>query len=134
MNNILLIILIAISLSGIFLAYYIWHKKKSNQVLVCPLNSDCNAVVQSKYSRFLGIPLEFLGILYYLTIFAVYSLSLIFVFPAVIFSFAVILTTIGFIFSIYLISIQLFVIKQWCAWCLVSACFSTAIFIIAMIR
>lgn len=53
---------------GLIIAYYIYQTKKNKQQPICPLGSDCNAVIQSRYSKFLGIPLEYLGILYYFVV------------------------------------------------------------------
>lgn len=115
---------IIIALCGLFLTLYIFTKKKSKQILVCPLNSNCDAVVNSKYSKFLGVSLEVLGMgyftflfLFFLSVFFVPGLInygyFVFIIPMVAFS--------AFLFSIYLVLIQLLLIKQWCVWCLVSA-------------
>lgn len=125
---------IIFGLAGLCVAGYVLIKKKTAQPMVCPLNGECDMVTSSKYSKFFGIAVEKLGVLYYGLIVVVYALhnlipwllsdTVLFLMTGV---------TIGaFIFSLYLIFIQAFVLKKWCTWCLFSAGFSTFIFITAM--
>lgn len=124
------VILIFAAFGGFLLAFYIRHKKHANEKLVCPLDSDCESVIHSNYSIFLGIPVEILGMIYYGVVAVVYGIFL--MFPQLISPFAVFsvltLSTAAFFFSLYLTSIQIFAIRQLCTWCLVSAGLSTAIF------
>ncbi len=122
------------ALAGFFLAFYIFRAKSKSQPLVCPLRSDCDAVVRSDFSRLFGIPLEIIGMLYYglvvisYIIFAFYP-----IFKTPIFTFTLlVVTTIAFLFSIYLTLVQAFAIRQWCVWCLTSASLCTIIFISAI--
>ena len=99
--------------------------------MVCMLNSDCEVVVTSNYSKFLGIPVERLGITYYSIVAASY---LVFAFAPQLSQnfYSVILlwaTVLAFLFSIYLTYIQMAKIKQWCTWCLTSALICTVIFL-----
>ena len=122
------------ALGGLGVACYIYYTKKSHKQLVCPVGSDCNVVVTSRYSKFLGISLEYWGILYYGIIVTAYGL-LIFAPQALAgprFSVLIILTTIAFLFSLYLLFIQAFLIRQWCIWCLLSALLSIVIFIVSL--
>lgn len=123
-------ITIVVSLLGTALSGYIWYGKKNNKPLICPLRSDCDAVVRSDFSRLFGIPLEILGLTYYvLTLIS----NIIFIYqptlknPLVTFGFLVI-TTIAFLFSIYLTAVQAFAIRQWCIWCLTSASLCAVLF------
>lgn len=126
-QKILNLLPIIIAISGFFLAHYIYKKKKRKEVLVCPLDSNCDAVVHSRYSTFLGIPLEVMGMFYFALIglfflFSffipqLYSGYLAFIAPAMALG--------AFLFSIYLVSVQLLLIKQWCVWCLISTILCT---------
>lgn len=116
---------------GFWVARYIHkHKKKDAIPLVCPMKLNCHAVVHSNYSKFFGIHLEILGMIYYGFVFFIYVL-LIFA-PEVVPVFLgliLFLSSMGaFLFSLYLISIQLFVLKKGCLWCFVSAFISISIF------
>ncbi len=117
---------------GFSLALYIHRHKKKSKPLVCPLRSNCEAVIHSDYSRFVGIPVELLGIYYYLATtlfhaFLVFSPNL--THPAFFLS-SLVVATGAFLFSLYLVSVQLFILKQICTWCLLSATISTIIFLI----
>jgi uncharacterized membrane protein len=108
---------------GFTLAFHIYTKKCEKKPLICPLRSNCETVITSKYSCLMGIPLEKLGMLYYATtvLFHVLLISkFVMVTPAVSFV-SIILSGTAVIVSVYLIAIQAFAIKQWCTWCLGSA-------------
>lgn len=134
--HILIINLIGLlGLVGFIIATYIYGKKKAKKKLICPRRSNCDTVIHSDYSKILGIPVEILGMAYYFFIGSIYS---------VVFIFDLWSSPIGFIllgismcsvlFSIYLVSMQVFVIKQWCAWCLGSAAISLLIFVLSYIH
>ncbi len=125
---------IVFGLAGLSVAGYVFWKKKTAQPMVCPLNGECEVVTTSKYSKFLGVPVEAMGILYYGLVVLIYVLNVLI--PWLLSDtvlFIMMGMTIGaFVFSLYLIFIQAFVLKKWCTWCLFSAGFSTFIFITAV--
>ena len=125
---------IAFALSGFLLAGYVYSKKQKQEVLVCPMNGSCDEVVNSQYSKFLGIPVEIMGMLYYALVILLYSyININYLTVSDGFKFFVTGITVGaFIFSCYLVFIQAFILKKWCTWCLFSAGFSTMIFITAI--
>lgn len=120
-------------LIGAALSNHIRVKKSSQEKFICPVGFDCETVIHSRYSKFLGIPNENLGILYYLFVAGSYAIFL-FVpsWHGELFSFTVIsATTLAFIFSVYLTFIQAVVLRQWCTFCLFSTALCTLIFIVA---
>ncbi|BCX15767.1 MAG: hypothetical protein KatS3mg097_659 [Candidatus Parcubacteria bacterium] len=124
-----LVILIS-SFSGALVAYHIYYHKRQKKPLVCPLKADCENVVHSNYSKFLGIDLEKLGIFYYSLIFISYLIYQISGFDYLIFDFVLFsLSLLAFLFSIYLTFIQVLKIRKFCSWCLVSAFLSSLIFL-----
>ncbi len=129
------IILIILSLGGLYVANEIRIEKKRGHKMVCPLNGNCEQVLNSDFAKIVGIPLEIAGIAYYLSILIANIIFL--VIPNLRFSLVEIIlfgiTLFGFLFSIYLTSIQAFYLKNWCTWCLYSSLFSTLIFIISTI-
>ena len=130
MTPIFYILVVFVAFGGFLLAFYIRHKKKSNEKLVCPIGSDCNAVIHSEYSRFFGIPVELLGILYYGLTAISYGIFLSaphLVSPMTLFL-VLVSTTTALLFSLYLTFIQAFVLRQWCTWCLTSAGLCAIIF------
>lgn len=122
------------ALAGFFLASYVYIKKQKKENLVCPMNGKCDDVVNSRYSKFLGIPVELMGIFYYAAIILFYSYIIInFDTVSAGFEFFITGMTVGaFIFSVYLVFIQAFILRKWCTWCLFSAGFSTMIFVTAV--
>ena len=129
------VIIIFIAFAGFLLAAYIRHKKVSKETLICPLRANCDTVIFSDYSKFFGIPVELLGMAYYLTIAVAYG-----VFVSVsaempqLLVFGVFSATVGaFLFSLYLTFVQAFALKQWCTWCLISASICTVIFGLAIL-
>ncbi len=125
--------LIFLGFSGFSLAFYIRHKKSGREKMVCYVGKDCDTVIHSEYSEFFGLPVEVLGMLYYAAIAIAYGVFSFYPeFASIQATFWVLaLTTIAFLFSLYLTFIQGFVLKEWCEWCLTSAGICTAIFLFA---
>jgi uncharacterized membrane protein len=128
------IVLIFLGFAGFFLASFIYHKKKKHEKMVCPLDANCDTVIYSRFSNFLGLPVEWMGIFYYSIIALVYGVII--VFPTIGtpgFMFGVIVvTTMAMLFSVYLVAIQAFALREWCSWCLGSALISLFIFVISL--
>lgn len=125
-------LVIFLSLLGVLLTIYIHYKKSTKQPMVCPLNGHCEEVVTSSFSKFLGMPVELLGMVYYGATAVAYAVFMII--PA---SATVALTVAffmicsgAFLFSLYLIFVQIFYLKQHCTWCFGSAGISTIIFLL----
>jgi uncharacterized membrane protein len=117
------IIMIFLGFFGFVLAFYIYTKKRAKKPLICPLRTNCETVITSKYSRIAGIPVEILGMLYYATV-ALFHAALVIAPtiatpPVSLISFILSATAVAF--SFYLIAVQAFAIKQWCTWCIGSA-------------
>lgn len=132
---ILEVVSIFVAFAGFLVAFYIRHKKRTNEHLLCHVGSDCNAVVHSDFSKFLGFPVELLGMFYYGWTAVGHGLLLAFpdFLPDWSALFLLALSLIGFLFSLYLIFIQVFTLKQWCTWCIFSACFCTMLFASALL-
>lgn len=127
------VIIIFLGFGGFLIASYIRHHKKNIQeALICPLKANCDTVIHSDYSKFLGIPVENLGMAYYMLIAGGYGLLIIF--PSLelplVTSGLMFATVCAFVFSIYLTLIQAFALRNWCTWCLISAAICVAIFAI----
>lgn len=130
--NIPYLVLTLLSGMGFWIALHIRGHKVTQRVLVCPLGSDCNAVIHSRFSTILGVPVEVVGLAYYATSFFLYVALASFPvahLPEVILT-AMILSGLAFLFSLYLTAMQLFVLREICVWCLFSFAITTVIAIL----
>jgi len=116
---------------GLVVSGYLAYVKLFQQPIYCtPGLGDCATVNSSKWSELWGIPIAFFGVLSYLAV-----LFLIFIGPTITFLkkyvvlFVFGIGTFGFLYSLYLTYLELFVLKTICQWCVVSAICMTAIFI-----
>jgi uncharacterized membrane protein len=126
---------IVVAAIGFEIATHIRKTKKHGKALVCPVGAECDAVVHSDYSKFLGFPVEILGVLYYAFIALAYIAILVVPSLAIqeLFYLLFAVSGLAFIFSAYLIFVQAFVIRAWCTWCLASAGLSTILAYLAFI-
>lgn len=86
----------------------------------------------SRYSSILGTSNEFLGLLYYA--FIVLSYTALTLYPEWLMPWPVSLTYLlisfaAFVFSVYLLYVQLAKLKEWCTLCIFSSLCSTVIFL-----
>lgn len=127
-------IIILLGFFGFVLASYIHNKKINNKKLVCPLKSDCNTVINSDYSKILGIPVEVLGMIYYAFIALSYGLYNLGFFTVSFVDALFWISLLATIFSFYLIFVQIVKIKQLCVWCIGSACICLLIFVFSYLN
>ena len=120
-------IVIVVALIGFTDATYLTIKHYRNEVPPCSIVAGCETVIASKYSVILGIPVALLGSLYYLSI-IILSVSYLDTKNAKILTLLGRATWIGLFGSIYFVSLQLFVIKALCIYCIVSAGSSFTLF------
>jgi uncharacterized membrane protein len=127
--------IIAAALGGLGVSTNIYYTKKNKRQLVCPTGSDCNAVVNSRYSKFFGISLEYWGMTYFSVI--VISYLALITTPDTLGSstrLAILLFTMAAgLFSSYLLFVQAFILRQWCIWCILAAFLSLTVFTISLI-
>ena len=129
------LIIVVLGIFGFLVSKHIRSHKTKNTPLVCPVRFDCHAVVHSDYSKFLGIPVELSGMIYYSMISLAYlfiiltqgSAHILFV------NLVIVSSLLAFVFSLYLISIQIFILKKGCSWCIVSSLISASIFILTVV-
>lgn len=128
------ILLIACAFGGLALAAFIHFKKRLHHPLVCPIGHSCDPVVHSDYSRFMDIPVEILGVLYYTIIVVAYAAPLMVptLHAGLLGTFLLGLSAAAFLFSLYLTAVQAFILREWCSWCLISATLCAAIFFIGL--
>ncbi len=128
------LLLIACAFGGLSLAAFIHFKKRLHTPLVCPIGHSCDPVVHSDYSRFMDIPVEILGVIYYTIIVVAYAATL--MVPSLHSDLLGILllglSAAAFLFSLYLTAVQAFILREWCTWCLISATFCAVIFFVGL--
>lgn len=129
------ILLLVLSLVGLFDALYLWWVYTSpNRPMVC-LGTGCDVVRASPFAYPLGIPMPVPGV-------AMYAALALLVFAQPLFQGALAgaarkavagISGLGFLFSLYLTGVEAFVLHAWCFWCVVSAIVVTLIFGLAVL-
>jgi len=120
-----------LSLAGFVDAAYLTIQHFRGAGLVCGPFWDCDVVTTSRYSEIGGIPLALLGAAYYV---ALFLLTIAYFdtkrdrFLAIIAP----LTVIGFLASLVLVYLQVFVIHALCFYCMISAASSMGLFVLAV--
>jgi len=131
LNRILFAIFI-ISILGFIDAAYLTSEHFLGGTPECSFFRGCSSVTTSRYSVIFGIPIAFLGALFYATIFIIaMTYKEIRRFNTLIVLNGV--TVVGFLVTLYLIYLQLFVINELCLYCIISALSSTMLFILSAV-
>lgn len=113
-------LLIIFSVIGILdTLYLIYHKVRGTEV-ACPFfpKEWCHKVQHAPQSKTFGIPNSVAGFFMYL---AILALSLMLLNGGVSLVPIQAIVAIGFLFSLYFIYVQGFVLRAFCTWCVVSA-------------
>ncbi|MBI4232537.1 vitamin K epoxide reductase family protein [Candidatus Peregrinibacteria bacterium] len=111
---------------------YLTVSHYSGSELSCTLTEGCGEVTSSEYSSIFGVPLALLGLLYYLTIVVLTKLYWDLKKHAIL-NMIRLLTLSGFMFSLYLVYLQIYVIEAICQYCMLSAISSTLLFTLSLI-
>ncbi len=128
------LLIIFFAFLGFILSFILFHKKRNQESLVCPIGNDCTSVIYSPYSRFFGMEIALIGMIYYALMAMFYGAIIAFpeFIPPLVQFFGFLITLCALIFSGYLVIVQGFVIKQWCTWCLGSAFLCAILFGLAL--
>ena len=128
-------IVAALALAGIFVALYLLlYKIGVVGNLSCSIGS-CETVNTSKWAIFLGAPVAGWGVVFYVTLFvlALQSIQDRYAESVGISKLLALITGIGFVFSAWLTSLELFVIHAICQWCVISAIIVTVSFGVSLL-
>jgi uncharacterized membrane protein len=120
---------------GLLVSIYMTIYKLTNNNSMCLGSGDCSTVNASKYSEIYGIPVGLVGVGGYGAILLILSMENRNNFlrqNGTLFIFGLSLT--GFLFTLYLIYIELAILKAVCPFCLASQVVMTIIFILSVIR
>lgn len=130
-NITLIVILLALVGLGVslFLSQQVFT---SSEMTPCPLGGGCTAVLHGDYSKFLGIiPLAYMGVLFYLTAIFISIIALVKK-QQIFFDFVAYISLIAFASSMIFVGIQVFLLKNICFWCMLSATASTLMFLVTL--
>lgn len=127
----IVILLIILGILGIFDSGYLILKRILKKPLTCPINRNCEEVLDSKWNKLFFIKNDVLGLIYYV-ITIIFGLYLIFISESFL-VLAKIISGLALLTSIFLIFIQFKVLKQYCFYCLVSSVINLFIFLIILI-
>ncbi len=128
-------LMIILSLIGLLDSLYLTWIKLSNNVIMCTGLGGCDVVNTSEYASFAGIPIALFGVLAYIVFLflLLYENRSEWIFengPIILFG----LSMIGFLYSLYLTYVEVFVIFAICPYCVVSAIMMTLIFVLSWFR
>lgn len=129
--NLLIFFFAGISFIGFVDATYLTVNHYLGNYLVCPINFECQTVLTSKYSTIFKIPISLFGSIYYLILFILATAA--FLIKDKLILWGAYLSPAGFLFSVYLMLIQFFVIKELCLYCVFSAIASSVLFILGIL-
>lgn len=128
-------ITIALTVIGLLVSVYMTIYKFTNNESMCIGSAGCSEVNASRYSEINGIPVAVLGVIGYTVILGLLFLEQrpgIFQQNGSMMFFGV--SLLGFLFTLYLIYLEVALIKAYCPFCLTSQAVMTVIFIISVVR
>lgn len=125
------LIILAVALVGFIDASYLTASHYLNRDLPCILTKGCDVVTKSQYAEIADIPVAVFGMLNYLILFVAVlryreagsSKAL---------RVALLFSSAAFLFSLWLIYVQAFLLSAYCFYCMVSASSATVIFILIL--
>lgn len=125
-----------LALIGLFDSLYLAFERASGGNILCPTGGGCETVAASPYSMLFGaLPVAYVGVAGYGVLFALALLALYrdqaasVALPLLMLA----TSTVGAIFSAYLVYLQIAVIQAICFWCMTSALTQALIWAAALI-
>ena len=130
MNQAFVATFLALSAGGIINSGYLFYQHHKKKSLICPLNHDCSVVTESKWNKTLFVRNEILGLLFFVFLF----ISMLYLIlnqnlSSTLKIIILIATALGLFFSIFLVLLQKYFIKDYCFYCLISAIITLLIFL-----
>lgn len=123
------ILIVLLATLGFADALYMSVEHYRGEIPPCGLTGGCEQVTTSQFATIAGVPVAYMGALYYFVV-----LFGLFLFvdqkKGIVFKGITLIVTFGFLFSLYLTFLQFFIIKALCAYCLLSALTSTILAIL----
>jgi uncharacterized membrane protein len=122
-----------LALIGLGISGYLSYVELGLGEAACGPVGDCNRVQSSPYSKILGIPMAFLGSAYYAALMGLWGVQRQVVRRSSVVATRLLIAgcVLGAFFSLYLTSLELFVIHAVCMWCLGSALVTALLTVVA---
>lgn len=134
------VFMLTIALFGFADSVYLAIEHFRGVIPPCTIVSGCEEVLTSSYAVIAGIPVSLFGVIYYFAIVLGMFMYLeskhsnaLKTHHVAILKWTLLITIIGFVFSLWFVFIQIFIIGSYCLYCLVSALTSTILFVTAMV-
>lgn len=128
----ILVLWLLVALIGFIDAVYLTASHYQGGAVSCSITKKCDIVLTSSYATVFDIPIALGGAVYYLLMFLggflYYDRK-----KENILKFLAWFSSVGFLFSIYLLFIQASIIKAFCQYCLLSAFSSTLLFVLGLV-
>ena len=121
------IVMLAVAAIGFLDATYLTIEHYRGAIPPCTIEG-CEVVLTSEQAEIAGVPVALLGAIYYLLI-LILAIAYLDRQNQSVLRFAASTTIVGLVASAYFVSLQLFVIKSICQYCMISAGTSTLLFI-----
>jgi uncharacterized membrane protein/glutaredoxin len=123
--------ILALAIAGMILSGYLTYSAWQGQsVAGCTVGSACDVVLNSRWSKLLGMPISFWGFLTYALLAAIAWNKTT---PSQ-WKMAWTVTIIGLLYSLYLTGVSLIILNSACPYCLTSLGVMTAIFAVLLMR
>ncbi len=126
---------VALVVIGLLVSVYMTIYKLTENNAMCVGSSDCRTVNESRFSEIYGIPVALVGVGGYAAMIAIHLMENRSKFlrdNATMILFA--LSLMGFLFTLYLIYVEVALLKAFCPFCVTSQTAMTFIFAISVIR
>jgi len=125
------VIVLIVALVGFADSTYLTVEHYRGVIPPCTVVAGCEQVLTSAYATILGVPVALGGAVFYLLV-ALGAFAYIEGRHERLFRYGLALTVIGFIFTLWFLYVQAFLLKAFCQYCLVSAVTSTLLFVMAV--
>jgi len=122
-------LLLILTLAGLVVSFYLILKTNDPASVACSIGGGCETVLSSQYAHIGGISVAWLGLLWYFAhLFLLWQVLIERKMGLLLLRFW---ASLGLVFSLYLLSLEIFKIHAFCTWCLVSLGLVSLIFVLS---
>lgn len=129
--NSIIVLVLFVALLGFVDASYLTVEHYKNTIPPCNVTGGCEVVLTSIYSKIVGIPVSLLGSIFYLFI-LIGAFAYLENKNSDLFKWSLFLTIPGFIFALWFVYVQIFILRSYCIYCLFSFLTTTILFTLSM--